>query len=130
MADRVTFTIPPRLWLTANRPAQHMAARARLVRELHELAHFTAIMQRLQPISGPVSIHWTIRYPKGVRLDKGDASNAVPTTKALLDGLVPRWLPDDGPAYVVAETFRRGPNLDRASDHEITLVLTDQHVPF
>lgn len=130
MADRVTFTIPPRLWLTANRPAQHMAARARLVRELHELAHFMAIFHKLSPTTGPVLVTWTIRYPKGVRLDKGDASNSQPTTKALLDGLVPRWLPDDGPAYVVAETFRRGPNLDRASDHEITLVLTDQHVPF
>ena len=130
MTDRVTFTIPARLWLTANRPAQNMAHRARLVRELHEHAHFMAIFHKLDPIAGPVHVHWTIRYPKGVQLDKGDASNAVPTTKALLDGMVPRWLPDDGPAYVVAETFRRGPNLDRASDHEIQLILTDQEVPW
>ena len=128
--SKVTFTIPSSLWLTANRPAQHMAARARLVRELHQLAHFTAILQGLQPITGPVALHWLIRYPKGVRRDKGDASNSVPTTKALLDGLVPRWLPDDGPEHVTSETFQRGPNLDRPSDHEITLTITDQRVPF
>lgn len=62
MSDRVTFVIPSRLWLTSNRPAQNMAARARLVRELHELAHFMAIFHKLDPTTGPVAAHWTIRY--------------------------------------------------------------------
>lgn len=130
MTSTLTFTIPKALWLTANRPAQNMGFRSAKVRQLHDLARETATAATLWPIDGQVHVSWTVRYPKGVRHDKGEASNAQPTTKALLDGLVPHWLPDDGPRFVVAETFRRGPNLDRPSDHEIELVLTPQEVPF
>jgi hypothetical protein len=126
----LTFTIPKDLWLTSNRPAQNMAYRSRLVRDLHALAAETATVAHLEPIAGQVAAHWTVRYPKGVRVDKGEASNAQTTTKALLDGLVPRWLQDDGPRYVVAETFRRGPNLDVPSVHEIDLLLVGQEVPW
>ena len=120
---KLTVTVPSGLWLTANRPAQNMGFRSALVRNLHALAASQARTQGLEPITAPVHVNWTIRYPKGVRLDKGEASNAQPTTKALLDGLVPGWLPDDGPAYVLSETFQRGPNLDRAHDHEVTLTI-------
>ena len=130
MSATLTFTIPPDSWLTSNRHGIHRGQRARIVRELHAVAQITAHAAGLRPIVGPVAADWTVRYPKGVRRDKGDASNAQPTTKALLDGMVPRWLEDDGPLHVVAETFRRGPNLDRARDHEIRLVLTSQEVPF
>lgn len=118
-----TFTIPKALWLTSNRPAQNMAHRSRLVRDLHAIAYATALTQGLEPVTGPVHVNWTVRYPKGVRLDKGEASNAQPTTKACLDGLVPRWLPDDGPRWVLSETFQRGPNLDVSGVHEITLTI-------
>lgn len=120
----LTFTIPPAEWLTSNRHGIHRGQRARIVRDLHDIAIVTAQAARILPILGPVAVDWTIRYPKGVRRDKGDASNSQPTTKALLDGLVQvGLLEDDGPLHITAETFRRGPNLDRARDHEITLTL-------
>lgn len=128
---RLTFTIPKALWLTSNRQITNRGYRQRIVHDLHWLAIAAAQQARIAPISGPVALDWTVRYPKGVRADKGDAANAHPTTKALLDGLVSvKLLADDGPQHVIAETFRRGPNLDRASDHEIELVLTRQEVPW
>jgi hypothetical protein len=122
----LTFTIPKASWLTSNRHGIHRGQRARIVRDLHELGALAATVARLRPIDGPVSAEWTVRYPKGVSWKHGDAANAQPTTKALLDSLVPRWLPDDGPMHVTSETFVRGPNLDRPGDHEITLALTTQ----
>lgn len=126
----LTFTIPADSWLTSNRHSVHRGARARVVRELKAVGVLTALTQGLQPIAGSVAVDWTVRYPKGVSWKHGDAANAQPTTKALLDSLVPRWLDGDGPLHVVRESFQRGPNLDRKSDHEITLVLTSQDVPF
>lgn len=126
----VTFTIPKHLWLTSNRHSTNRFHRSSQVRDLHALAAEAARSQRLEPYAGQVHASWTVHYPKGVRRDKGEASNAQPTTKALLDGLVPHWLPDDGPQYVTGETFRRGPNLIVPSIHQIVLTLTSQEVPF
>lgn len=126
---KLTFTIPPESWLTSNRHGIHRGQRARIVRELHAVAILTARCAGMKPVSGPVAAEWTVRYPKGVSWLHGDAANAQPTTKALLDGLVDHWLPGDGPQHVVAETFRRGPNLDRPRDHEIALTLTPQERP-
>src|SRR5687768_1651785 len=107
----LTFTIPPESWLTSNRHGIHRGQRARIVRELHAVAQITAISARMKPIVGPVAVDWTVCYPKGVSWVHGDAANAQPTTKALLDALVPRWLEGDGPRVVIAERFQRGPNL-------------------
>jgi len=127
----LTFTIPPNLWLTANRSSTNRGMRARQVRDLQAIAAMIARAQKAKPLAGPVAVDWTIRYPKGVRLDKGDASNAQPTCKALLDGLVNAGiLTDDGPKWVVSETYRRGPNLTMQRLHEVRLVMTDQEVPF
>ena len=127
----LTFTIPRELWLTANRHTTNRGHRARIVRDLHRIAATTAQHARIVGAEGPVSVHWTVAYPKGVRLDKGEASNAQPTTKALLDGLVQVGLiEDDGPLHVVRESFGRGRNLTRPHDHEVRLVLTSQAVPF
>ena len=123
---KLTFTIPPESWLTSNRHGIHRGQRARIVRELHAVAILAARCADMKPVSGPVAAEWTIRYPKGVSWLHGDAANAQPTTKALLDSLVPRWIEGDGPRHVVSETFRRGPNLDRPRDHEIALTLTPQ----
>lgn len=126
-----TFPIPANLWLSANRHSVNRGHRARIVADLHELANWCAFEQNLGTFTDQVYIDWEIRYPKGVRTDKGDASNAQPTTKALLDGLVTAGhLLDDGPKYVVAETFRRGPNLDHRGIHEVRLTITSQEVPF
>lgn len=131
MTRAVTFAIPKALWLTSNRHTTNRPHRARIVRDLHDLAAMTAVLERLERFgAGPVRCDWTIRYPKGVSWAHGDAANAQPTTKALLDGLVPRFLDGDGPLIVVAEEYRRGPNLDRKSDHEIRLVITPQNIPW
>lgn len=121
----LTFVIPKESWLTSNRHGIHRGQRARIVREIHSIAMRLVTVPELadaEPIAGPVAAHWTVRYPKGVSRSKGDASNAQPTTKALLDGLVQAGLlEDDGPLHVASETFTRGPNLDRQGDHEIAL---------
>lgn len=123
------FDIPKALWLTSNRQIANRGYRQRIVTDLQLLAALVA--RDLPYIEGRVAAHWTVRYPKGVRRDKGEASNAQPTTKALLDGLVKVGLiADDGPAWIVSETFERGTNLDRPHDHEIRLVLTSQAVPW
>lgn len=123
-ATHLTFTIPKALWLTSNRHIANRGYRQRIVTDLQLIAALEG--RPHPPIEGRVSAHWTVRYPKGVRLDKGEASNAQPTTKALLDGLVHiALIEDDGPAWIVSETFERGPNLDRASDNEIHLTLTE-----
>ena len=125
----LTFTIPKALWLTSNRQIANRGYRQRIVADLQQIA--AVAVRRHKPIKGRVAAHWTVRYPKGVRRDKGEASNAQPTTKALLDGLVAVGLiEDDGPAWIVSETFERGANLDRPHDHEIRLVLTPQEIPW
>lgn len=127
----LTFTIPRDLWLTSNRQIANRGYRQRIVTDLQQIAATTAQQARVVGIEGRVAVHWTVRYPKGVRRDKGDPVNASVTTKALLDGLVKvGLLEDDGPAWVVSETFERGPNLDRPHDHEIRLVLTPQEIPW
>lgn len=105
----LTFTIPKSLWLTANRAPHNRGHRARQVSELQQIAGTTARAEKVGRIEGPVSAYWIVRYPKGVRRDKGDASNAQPTTKALLDGLVPQVLEDDGPPFVVTERCPHDP---------------------
>lgn len=131
MTDIVTFTIPADRWLTSNRDIKNRGYKASIVADLQHLAGASAKQQGLAPVAGQVHVHWEVRYPKGVRLDKGEASNAQPTTKALLDGIVRAgYLDDDGPKFVVAETFKRGPNLTVPSLHEIRLTLTSQEVPW
>ena len=123
----VTFRIPPRLWLTSNRHHTDRKHRAAIVRELHEVAGWTIRQAHLTPHTSPVRVDWTVHYPKGVRLDKGEASNAQPTTKALLDAAVSLGvLTDDGPRWVLSETFQRGPNLTIRGEHHITLTIREE----
>ncbi|MBN8882985.1 MAG: hypothetical protein J0H73_11810 [Salana multivorans] len=126
----LAFTIPKRLWLSSNRPARNLAYRSRLVRALHQIAIDAASEIDMEPIDERVHAIWTIHYPRGVGWQHGDASNAHPTTKALLDGLVlGGWLRGDGPRYVRPETYDRGPNLTTPGDHRIVLELTPLETP-
>ena len=121
----LVFLVPPRLWLTSNRHHTNLGALSALRGGLHDLAALTVAQARPEPITGPVDAVWTIRYPKGVRTDKGEASNSQPTCKALLDGIVRAGvLPDDGPRWIASETYRRGPNLAEARLHSVALILT------
>ncbi len=131
MTTELTFTIPKKFWLTSNRQVPNHGFRRSIVTGIHDLVTRKLAEVDPEPIAGPVHAHWTIRYPKGVRKDKGDAANSHPTTKAALDACVTYGLlEDDGPQHVVAETFRRGPNLVEQGLHEVELVLTPQEVPW
>lgn len=124
MSSQVTFTIPPALWMTSNRPIANHAHKARIVRRLHDIAADMAMVQHLDRF-GPAQLDaiWFIAYPKGTGWTHGDAANAHPTCKALLDGLVPKWLDGDGPNSVVVESYTRAPNATLARIHDVTLRL-------
>jgi hypothetical protein len=126
----LTVTVPTNLWMSANRPIANHGHKARIVRDIHTLVTTEAIRQKLTPTQGLVAVDWFIAYPKGTRRDKGEASNSQPTCKAILDALVPRWLPDDGPAYVTSERYQRVGNLTVSRDHVVQLVLTSQEIPW
>lgn len=119
--------LAPAHWMTANRSISNHGQKARIVRQIHEKVQDVARITDLQPAQGRVAVTWTVHYPKGVRTDKGDPTNAHPTCKAILDALVPEWLEDDGPRFVVSETYKRGPNLDEPRWHRIVLELTEVH---
>ena len=124
----LTFTIPRDLWLTANRDLPNRGHKARIVRDLQTIAVTVARQSRAVPVPTPVLAAWEVRYPKGTGR-KADAPNCSPTTKALLDGLVTAGvLTDDSSDHVIEHRYRRGPNLDRAGDHEVRLVLVSQDV--
>lgn len=126
----LTVVVPRNLWMSSNRPIRNHGHRASTVRAIQHLAAGVAMGNRMRPITGPYLADWTIHYPKGVRRDRGDAANAHPTCKAILDALVPRWLEDDGPQHVVRESYQRGPNLDITGAYQVRLVLTPQEVRF
>jgi hypothetical protein len=121
----LTLDLTPALWMSSNRPITRHGHKGRIVRAIHELAQDEARRQNLAPLTGRFIADWTIHYPKGVRMDKGDAANAHPTCKAILDALVPDWIADDGPRYVAEERYRRGPNLDERGWHRVTLRLVE-----
>lgn len=124
----LTFRIPRDLWLTSNRDLPNRGHKARIVRDLQTIA--TAAARGHEPITGPVTAAWEIRYPKGVSR-KADAPNAYPTTKACLDAIVRAGiLTDDSSDIVVQQHYRRGPNLSETGWHEVQLTLISQEVPF
>lgn len=125
----VSFAIPDALWMSSNRPITQHGYRARIVRELHDLAGWTwrASRRGAPPaVATPCTAEWTIHYPAGTG-DEVDASNAQPTCKALLDGLVDVGaIPGDGRRHVVRETYTAGPNTTATKPrmHRVTLTLT------
>jgi hypothetical protein len=120
----LTLTLPPEVWMTSNRPVRSHAHRARMVREIHARTALAAGEAGLHRLDGPVHVMWSIRYPKGTGWLHGDAANAHPTAKAILDGLVlVGVLPGDGPRFVRYETFARGENLIYPRLHDVDLTL-------
>ena len=110
MSARLTVEIPRSYWLTANRTITNHGHRRAIITALHDITTLSARAQRLPAIATPCAVTWTIHYPRGVG-DVADPVNAAPTTKALMDALVPRWVARDDSRHIVRETFQRGPNL-------------------
>lgn len=121
----LTIDLTPRLWLTSNRPIANHGQRGRIIRAIHELVADAARDQNLQPVEGWFIADWTIHYPKGVGWVHGDASNAHPTCKAILDALVPDWLPGDGPRHIKRTSYERGENLSEPHWHRVVLELVE-----
>lgn len=121
MNTSIRFEIPAQWWMSANRPITDHGHRARLRSNLHSLAIVRAHQEHLRSFDR-AALTWEISYPKGTGLKTGDPTNATPTTKPLLDGLVKaRIFPDDCPLYITAETFTRGPNHETRRGHTVTL---------
>lgn len=118
---KISFSIPREWWMSANRPITDHGYRARLRSNLHQLAMLRARQGHI-PAYERAALTWEISYPKGTSYKTGDPTNAHPTTKALLDGLVKAGIfPDDSPAYITSETFTRGVNLTHRHSHTVTL---------
>lgn len=117
MNARLTVTIPRDRWLTANRTITNHGYRRAIITAIHELADTSARAQRLPAIDTPCIVTWTIHYPHGT--GNADPVNSHPSTKAVMDALVPKWLPADDSRHVVEERFRRGANLPEKGAHLI-----------
>lgn len=119
--------IPPAWWMTQNRTIPNHRVRRRKVGEIHTLTVAAARSQHLTQVPTPAHALWTIHYPKGT--GNADPVNAAPTTKAILDALVGRWLVADDSKHITRESFQRGPNLTIPGDHLVALELTPLEAP-
>lgn len=117
----LNFTIPSGLWLHSN-DRRHWADKARATRALRLLGKTTAQQEKVRDLP-PCHVAAHIGYPTG---RKADASNALPTVKALIDGLVDAevW-PDDDDNWVVSTAFARDANHGLKNIHTVRLELTE-----
>lgn len=83
---------------------------------------------QLLPAQGPVAVYARVRMPKGTL---PDADAAAPMVKAAIDGLVDAGIiPDDNGQWVPLVGYGR-PERDRTlKTRTLSLVITDQYVPF
>ena len=102
----IDLDVPAALWLTAN-GREHWREKARRTKALRALAH-ARCTPRTTRYGGPVNVTAIISYPTA---RKADPSNAAPTVKALLDGIVDAGvLGDDDHRHVPRVSFERGPD--------------------
>lgn len=121
----LAFSIPNDLWLSAN-DRRHWADKAKRTRELRTLGKFQAEWEGV-PLLGTTHVAAFIGYPRNA---KADPSNAFPTVKALIDGMVDAGVwPDDDSTHVIGPTYLRGNKCD-PNTHTVRLVLTPQEIPW
>lgn len=112
----LTIDVPAACWLTAN-GRYHWRAKAARTRELRHRGRLAA--HRKQPITDPVDITAHIGYPTK-RL--ADPSNAFPTIKALIDGLVDSGLlAGDDHNHLPRLAFERGPETGARGLYRVAL---------
>jgi len=123
----LTFSIPNDLWLSAN-DRRHWADKAKRTKGLRSLGHLGAAEAGLDgALLGTTHVAAFIGYPRN---SKADPSNAFPTVKALIDGMVDAGVwPDDDSTHVIGPTYLRGNKCD-PNTHTIRLVLTPQEIPW
>ena len=125
MTRRVfTISVHMALWLTANQRL-HWSTRMRRTRMLRAYAASEARSHgRAGQRLGPSIVTAMIGYPtKG----RADPTNAEPTVKAIIDGLVDaRVWDDDDHTHIPSVAFERDPNKAPKGTHAVTLIIQEQ----
>lgn len=119
----ITYTIPPTLWLSANKNL-HWAPKAERTRGLRRMGKSGAIGCRSFDVCHVAAF---IGYPRN---GKADPANAAPTVKALIDGMTDAGIwEDDDSTHVIGPTYLRDPKTSDGN-YSVRLVLTDQDIPW
>lgn len=121
---RLTLTLHPAVWLTANQRL-HWSTRMRRTRMLRAYAASEARIHGLAGRRlGPSVVTVVIGYPTTGRVDP---TNAAPTVKAIVDGLVDaRVWDDDDHRHIPSVAFTRNPNKAPKGTHTVTLIIQEQ----
>lgn len=120
----LTIQVHKAIWLTANQRI-HWSTRMRRTRMLRAYAASEARIhglagQRL----GPSVVTAMIGYPTTGR---ADPTNAEPTVKAIIDGLVDaRVWDDDDHIHIPRVAFERDPQKAPKDTHTVTLIIHEQ----
>lgn len=120
----LTIGIHKAIWLTANQRL-HWSTRARRTRMLRAYA---ASESRIHGLAGrrlsPSIVTAMIGYPTNGR---ADPTNAEPTVKAIIDGLVDaRVWDDDDHTHIPRTAFERDPTKTPKGIHTVTLIIQEQ----
>lgn len=121
---RITLTLHPAVWLTANQRL-HWSTRMRRTRMLRAYAASEARIHGLAGRRlGPSIVTAMIGYPtKG----RADPTNAEPTVKAIIDGLVDaRVWDDDDHLHIPSVAFTRATDKTPKGTHRVTLIIQEQ----
>lgn len=125
-AHTLTFDVHKSWWLSANQRL-HWAEKATRTRWLRQLACTEARRARV-PSLDVAHIGAFIGYPTAA---KADPSNAFPTIKACVDGLVDAAVfADDDATHVIGPTFLRDPKSPTRDHYRVRLVITSQEIPW
>ena len=111
---RLTLTLHPAVWLTANQRL-HWSTRMRRTRMLRALAASEArITGAAGKRLGASTVTAVIGYP-------------TPAVKAIIDGLVDaRVWDDDDHRHIPSVAFTRDPNKSPKGTHTVTLIIQEQ----
>lgn len=121
---RLTLTLHPAVWLTANQRL-HWSTRMRRTRMLRAYAASEARIHGLAGRHlGPSVVTAMIGYPTTGR---ADPTNAEPTVKAIIDGLVDaRVWDDDDHLHIPSVAFTRNPQKAPKGTPTVTLIIQEQ----
>jgi crossover junction endodeoxyribonuclease RusA len=126
VSTTLVFVIPADHWLSANQ-RMHWAPKAKRTAALRDMGDVMAHVHKV-PQQGTTHVAAFIGYLKAGR---ADPSNAAPTVKALIDGLVDAgvWADDDS-THVIGPTYLRDPKSSTPGHYTVRLVLTPQTIPW
>lgn len=120
----LTIQVHKSIWLTANQRL-HWSTRMRRTRMLRAYAASEARIHGLAGRRlGPSVVTVVIGYPTTGRVDP---TNAAPTVKAIVDGLVDaRVWDDDDHLHIPIVAFTRDANKMPKGTHKVTLIIQEQ----